>query len=154
MKNLTKLKQHYLWELFIRRIIVSYEVNSIITCTRSVYKREGTRGLITNARAGRCKLVARTINTKSGSRVSCVVNSSKETEERERERERSAAAPSRRLRDTARNTQYHFPGTVGDPHFSRGLAVQFHTVVNTLLLFLTSSSILLTLSPCRANFCR
>lgn len=30
---------------------------------------------------------------------------------------------------------------------SRSLAVQFHTVVNTLLLFLTSSSILLTLSP-------
>lgn len=53
-----------------------------------------------------------------------------------------------------RNTQYHFPGTVGDPHFSRGLAVQFHTVVNTLLLFLTSSSILLTLSPRRANSCR
>lgn len=65
---------------------------------------------------------------------------------REKGKESAAAALSRRLRDTVRNTQYHFPGTVGDPHFSHGLAVQFHTVVNTLLLFLTSSSILLTLS--------
>lgn len=132
-----------------KTIHVSREINNIHR-----FARTHSQGLITSSRPLRWSASNLwTINTPSGSRVLCAVNSSVGMRNSEGEGI-AAAALSRRLRDTVRNTQYHFPGTVGDPHFSRGLAVQFHTVVNTLLLFLTSSSILLTLSPCRANSCR